>query len=150
MTASVQAAIQAGDELPSLVKGPVSRQMLVEWCAAENDYFHLHYDERVAKAMQLPGPPIQGTFRYAMMGQMVQHWLNGLPGGGTLSRITASYRGLNLEGDIISARGKVVATEPAGEGRKVSLEVWIENDQGVRSTTGEATVLLPGGGVISV
>jgi acyl dehydratase len=133
--------MKPGDELPPLVKGPVTRQMLVEWCAAENDYYALHYDERVAQAMKLPGTPIQGTFRYAMMGQMVEHWLDG---NGTLRRITAAYRGLNLEGDTITARGKVTACNGVEDGScTVDIEVWVENDKGERSTIGQATVLLP-------
>ncbi len=51
--------VRTGHRLPPLTKGPVTRQMLVEWCAAENDYYHLHFDERVAEAMGMPGTPIQ-------------------------------------------------------------------------------------------
>jgi hypothetical protein len=39
----------------------------VEWCAAENDYYFLHYDERVAERMKLPGTPIQGTYKFALL-----------------------------------------------------------------------------------
>ena len=132
--------IKVGDELPELRKGPVTRQMLVEWCAAENDYYNLHYDERVAQQMKLPGTPIQGTFKYAMMGQMVERWLTG---SGSLRRITASYRGLNLEGETVTARGKVLSCQPADGGGLIELDVWVENDKGERSTLGQASVFLP-------
>ena len=39
------------------------------------------------------------------------------------------FRGLDLEGDRITARGRIA-----------SLEVWIENSRGERSTNGAATV----------
>lgn len=129
--------LREGEELPALRKGPVTRQMLVEWCAAENDYYPLHYDDRVAASMKLPGTPIQGTFRYALMAQLVQRWLGA---DGTLNRISASYRGLNLEGEIITARGRVVKIEP--DTMRVTLEVWVENETGERSTAGEAVVTL--------
>jgi acyl dehydratase len=133
--------LSAGFELPPLSKGPVSRQRLVEWCAAENDYYELHYDDRVAQRMGLPGTPIQGTFRYALMAQMIERWL---AGSGTLRRISANYRGLDLEGDTITARGLVRSVTPASEksGTTVMLDVWIENQRGERSTQGEATVEL--------
>jgi acyl dehydratase len=134
------ADVKAGDELPPLHKGPVTRQMLVEWCAAENDYYNLHYDERVAQQMKLPGTPIQGTFKYAMMGQMVERWLGK---SGLLRCITASYRGLNLEGEQIVARGKVLSSSLTDAGGLIEIEVWVENDHGVRSTMGRATVFLP-------
>jgi len=128
-----------GTEIPPLSKGPVSRQRLVEWCAAENDYYELHYDERVAERMGLPGTPIQGTYRYALMGLTLERWLGR---AGRLLRISANYRGLDLEGDIITAKGKIVRLDPKTPGGVAILEIWIENSRGERSTSGEATVEL--------
>lgn len=127
-------ALKPGDELPPLRKGPITRQHLVEWCAAENDYYPLHYDERLAHAMQLPGTPIQGTLRYALMGQLVERWLGD---SGALRRISAAYRGLNLEGEVVTARARVLAVE----GARLRLSVWVENEAGESTTTGEAVVL---------
>lgn len=123
----------AGYELPPLRKGPITRQHLVEWCAAENDYYPLHYDERVAERMKLPGSPIQGTLQFALMGQLIQRWMGSR---GTLKRISASYRGLNLEGETITARGQVKAVD----GATVTFDIWIENESGKRFTTGEAII----------
>ena len=127
--------LHIGREIPPLTKGPVTRQLLVEWCAAENDYYPLHYDERVAQAMSLPGTPIQGTYKYALMGQTVQRWL---AGRGVLNRLTARYRGLNLEGEHITARGRIKQIE--ADGRRVTLEVWVEGADGERTTEGVAVV----------
>jgi acyl dehydratase len=129
--------LAVGMGIPALSKGPVSRQRLVEWCAAENDYYELHYDERVAARMGLSGTPIQGTYRYALMSVALERWLGG---AGRLVRISASYRGLDLEGDVITAKGKVIGLEPKAVGGVATLEVWIENSRGERSTSGEATV----------
>lgn len=131
--------VTEGMRLPALTKGPVTRQMLVEWCAAENDYYHLHYDDRVAAAMDLPGPPIQGTFRYALLGQLVHRWAGP---GAVLEHIGVSYRGLDLEGDTISACGRVVRVEQLDRGARVEIELWIENQRGERSTEGAASVSL--------
>lgn len=142
---SVRDDLTVGAEIPALSKGPVTRQMLVEWCAAENDYYPLHYDERLAQQMNLPGTPIQGTYRYALMGQMISHWLLSLQGAGSLVRIGASYRGLDLEGDVITARGRIVGWDcvPGGKSMRVQLDIWIENARGERSTGGTATVEFP-------
>jgi len=129
--------IEVSQELPALSKGPVTRQMLVEWCAAENDYYTLHYDERTAAAMNVPGTLIQGTFKYALMGQAVQRWLGA---SGVLNQITAQYRGLNLEGERITARGRVAKVDPSG---RVTLDIWIESESGERTTEGVAVVTLP-------
>jgi acyl dehydratase len=142
---SVRYDLPVGAEIPSLSKGPVTRQMLVEWCAAENDYYPLHYDERLAQKMNLPGTPIQGTYRYALMGQMISRWLLTLKGTGSLVRISASYRGLDLEGDVITARGRISGWDsvPDDESFRVQLDIWIENARGENSTGGTATVEFP-------
>lgn len=87
--------------------------------------------------MTLPGSPIQGTLKFALMGQLMERWIGH---GGTLKRISASYRGLNLEGEVIIARAQVKAVE----GSTFTFVVWVENEAGARSTSGEAVVELSG------
>jgi len=133
--------LRVGDELPPLKKGPVTRQHLVEWCAAENDYYPLHYDERVATAMRIPGTPIQGTYKLALSGQLISNWLNGV---GRLRSISVSYRGLDLEGSLITVRGVVAALTPSDDGTgQAVIEVWVEDADMKRSTTGQAVIELP-------
>ena len=72
------------------------------------------------------------------MGQLVQRWLGAQ---GTLNRISASYRGLNLEGEIVTARARVASID--SDAARVTLEVWVENELGLASTSGEAVVTLP-------
>lgn len=133
------AELASGLELPALEKGPVTRQHLVEWCAAENDYYPLHYDERVAAAMNLPGTPVQGTYRQALIAQMLERWLGS---SGVLRRLAAKYRGLDLEGDRLVARARVREVEKRVGGGLVTLDVWVENSRGETNTSGEATVEL--------
>ena len=126
--------LRVGDEIPALRKGPVNRQRLVEWCAAENDYYPLHYDERVAAAMGLPGTPIQGTYKLALMGQVVTRWL---AERGVLLGLSARYRGPNMEGEVLVARARIATIEADG---LATLEVWIEGPGGERTTDGIASV----------
>ena len=132
--------VRVSDSLPEYKKGPVTRQHLVEWCAAENDYYDLHYDDRIAAGMQLAGPPIQGTYRYALMGQAIDRWLGGK---GRLVRIAASYRALNLEGETLTISGRIAKLE-AGDGEGIAeLEFVLRGGDKPPSTTGTARVVLP-------
>ena len=85
--------------------------------------------------MKLPGTPVQGTLRYALIGQMLQRWLGQ---NGTLKRASVVYRGLNLEGETITARAQLKAID----GNTLTFDVWVENDAAARSTVGEAVVLM--------
>lgn len=131
--------LQVGDELPTLTKGPVTRQMLVEWCGAENDYNTIHYSEEDARANGVPGTPIQGSYRLALLGRMIERWMGS---EAKLQRVSASYRGWDLAGDTITCRGKVVRVSP-GDG-VVELDLWVENQRAEISTIGKAVVMLPG------
>ena len=132
--------MRPGDEIPSLLKGPITRQHLAEWCAAENDYYAIHYDDRLAKSLGLPGAPIQGTYRNALMGQMVTRWLGP---EGRLRKISCTYRSLDLEHQTLKCRGKVLRSETTAHGGEIELEIWVENDRGEVSTSGRATVVFP-------
>jgi acyl dehydratase len=130
-------SVKPGDQLPPMVKGPVTRQHLVEWCAAENDYYHLHYDERVAAHMHLPGTPVQGTYKLALLGQFAARWHGP---NATLRHIDIVYRSLTLEGDSLTCRGTVTGCRTEGDRGIVDLELWCENGDGTRSATAQASV----------
>jgi len=132
--------LKVGDEVLRLVKGDITRQSLVEWCAAENDYFPAHYDDDVARRIGLPEPVIQGTYKYALLGQMLTRWLGGT---GVLRRVKAEYRGWNVPGETIVCRGRVAALRRQDTTGLVELEVWVENAKGERSAFGVASVELP-------
>ena len=129
--------INVDDELPALIKGPLTRQHLVEWCAAENDYYPLHYDERLAQAMGLAGTPVQGTLKYALMARLVERWLGD---DGILLGIEAQYHGVDFEGDTLTVRGHVASVSPADA--TVILEIRIDNQRGECTTRGEALVAM--------
>lgn len=129
--------IKPGFLLPALERGPVMRQTLVEWCAAENDYYPLHYDERIAQKMDLPGTPVQGTWQFALMSRMIERWMGGR---GRLHEISVTYKAAALEGETLTSRGSVQSVIRQGAEDLVSVDVWIENNAGVRTAIGQATL----------
>lgn len=132
--------VNAGDEIPRLVVGPVTLQDVVEWCGAEEDYLNIHYDEAAAKATGLPGCIIQGYFKCGLLGRMLTDWLGE---GGTLKKIGVSYRGMDFPGDTLTCRGRVT-NKYVKEGENcVELDIWTENQRGEQTTPGTAVVALP-------
>jgi hypothetical protein len=78
-----------------------------------------------------------------MMGQLIERWM-GLRA--ELSRITASYRGLAMEGETLTARARVAAVERVGERATIRLDVWVEGDSNKKVAEGWAMVRVRGGG----
>lgn len=126
----------------SMQFGPVSRQLLVEWCAAENDYNPLYFDDRAAGAVGLSATPIQGTLRLALLGQLVTRWIDER-GGGRLESISVRYRQQAFEGDTLQAVGTLQSVSYGmGGGRRVVLALRVKDGRGVVTTDGEAVVHL--------
>jgi acyl dehydratase len=131
--------IEAGSEIPSLVKYPTTMQ-LVKFAGASGDYYPIHYDKDFAQASGLPGVIVHGWLTLSFLGQMVTDWMGG---SGTLVKLSGSYRGMNFPGEDIFCNGKVTRKYIEGNKHYVRLEIWTENPRGERTVSGSAVVILP-------
>jgi hypothetical protein len=131
--------IEVGSELPGLVKYPTTMQ-LVKYAAASGDFYQIHYDKDFALASGLPGVIVHGWLGLAFLGQLVTGWMGA---GGTLLKLSGSYRGMNNVHEDIVCNGKVTK-KYAEDGKNLArVEFWAENPQGEKTITGSALVALP-------
>jgi acyl dehydratase len=128
-----------GTPLPPLVKETYYMQ-LVEYASASRDFYIIHHDRDYAKSVGLPDVIIQGSLKAAFLGQLVTDWMGQ---EGTLTRFAVQYRGIDVPGKPLTAKGIVSKTYPRGEERCVECDLWIENTQGERTTKGTAVIVLP-------
>lgn len=129
--------VAVGTELPTLVKEPTTRQ-LVMYAGASGDFYEIHYDKDFAAEQGLHGVILHGALKSAYLGQLITDWAGA---GGRLLSLSVRYREMDVPGDVLTCRGTVVERdESAGS---VRCDIWIENGAGVRTTTGEAVVALP-------
>jgi acyl dehydratase len=134
------ADVAVGDRLGPLIKHPTTRQ-LVMFAGASGDLYEIHYDDEIARAGGLPGVIIHGYLKMAWLGELVTAWAGP---DAVVRRLDVSYRGIDLPGDDYILDGEVTAIAPADHGTAVTVEVWGEGAAGVRTTLGEAVVLLAG------
>ncbi len=128
--------LQAGDEIPELVKHPTTRQ-LVQYAGAQGDFYEIHYDQDFARGVGLPGVILHGLLKAAFLGQLVTDWLGDR---GVLEVLEVSYRGIDQPGRPYRCRGRVASAD----GDRAELEVWGEDEAGNRTTVGSATVRVAG------
>ncbi|HSS92784.1 MAG TPA: MaoC/PaaZ C-terminal domain-containing protein [Candidatus Dormibacteraeota bacterium] len=128
--------LKVGDEIPTLVKHPTTRQ-LVQYAGAQGDFYEIHYDQDFARSVALPGVILHGLLKAAFLGQLVTDWLGER---GTLKSFEVSYRGIDQPGRPYVCRGRITKVE----GDQVELEVWGEGSDGSRTTVGTATVEMKG------
>ena len=126
--------VNAGDEIPELVKHPTTRQ-LVQYAGAQGDFYEIHYDQDFARGVGLPGVILHGLLKAAFLGQLVTDWLGD---EGDLKTFEVSYRGIDVPAKPYRCRGKITKVE----GFAAELEVWGEDERGSRTTVGTATVEL--------
>jgi acyl dehydratase len=126
--------VEVGQELPELVKEPSTRQ-LVRYAGAQGDFYEIHYDQDYARSVGLPGVILHGLLKAAFLGQLVTDWIGD---EATLKTFEVSYRGIDQPGRPYRCRGKVTRVD----GKEVEVEIWGEDENGKRTTVGNATVEL--------
>lgn len=131
--------IEVGSEIPALVKCPTTTQ-LVKFAGASEDFYPIHYDKDFALANGLPGVIVHGWLTLSFLGQLITDWMGG---GGTLVKLSGSYRGRNLAGEDIICYGQVTRKYIEENRSCVRLKIWAENPQGERTVSGSAVVTLP-------
>ena len=130
----IMTPIEAGQELPELVKEPTTRQ-LVQYAGASGDFYEIHYDQDYARSTGLPGVILHGLLKAGFLAQLVTSWAGDRA---RLKTLEVSYRGLDLPGRPCRCRGAVKSIE----GNTAELEIWTEDPDGNRTTVGKATVEL--------
>ncbi|PKB66969.1 MAG: hypothetical protein BZY82_04485 [SAR202 cluster bacterium Io17-Chloro-G3] len=135
--------VSEGMELPSLVKHPTTRQ-LVKYAGASGDFYEIHYDTAFAQGTGLPGVIIHGALKSAFLGQLATDWIGE---HGSLKRLSCQYRGMDVPGDVLTCKGRVVRKYREGGESLVECDIWLENGKGEITTPGTAIVALPSKGV---
>ena len=134
--------VTEGMELPALVKNPTTRQ-LVQYAGASGDYYEIHYDTAYAIGNGLPGPILHGALKNAFLGQLMTDFAGAW---GVLRRLSCQYRGMDVPGQPITAKGTVTRKYQEHGQHLVDCDIWLENPEGQKTTPGSATVALPSRG----
>ena len=133
--------VEVGLDLPPVVKGPMSTMHIMRWSAAIENWHRIHYDQRFATGHDgLPDVLVNGSWKQHVLVQMLKDWV-GLQGW--VWKVKFQFRDKDVAGDTITARGQVTGKSVRGDFGFVDCAIHIENQRGVKSTTGEAVVVLP-------
>ena len=131
--------VQEGSEVPTLEKNPTTQQ-LVKYAGASGDYYQIHYDQGFAKANGLPDVILHGALKNAFLGHLMTDWVGQ---HGTLRKLSAQYRGMDVPGTPIYAKGVVTKKYVEDGENLVECDIWLENHEGEKTTPGSAVVALP-------
>jgi acyl dehydratase len=130
-------AVAALGPIPSLRITTTALDDLVRWSGAIDDYSPIHYDPEVANARGFVGPVVNGPWKSALLMRMLADWLDDR---GSVQRLECRYESADIVGTPLTCVGKVVGSSSEAGSTLLDVEVWVENDQGVRSVTGRAVI----------
>jgi acyl dehydratase len=133
--------VVVGQEIPTVVKGPISVAHVMRWSSAMENWHRIHYDWKFATEHdKLPDVVVNGSWKQHVLIQLLTDWAGER---GWLWKTRFQFRGMNHPGETIIGWGRVTAAERRGEFGVVQLEIGLRNDKAVEGTPGTATVVLP-------
>lgn len=123
-----------GEELPPLTKTIVQRQID---CFSGVRPHSIHTDPEWARQKGFRAPLVQAMMSTAYVSQMMMQYAGqGFVKGGAMS---VSFIKPVYAGDTLTVRGRVKSREHQGKVTRVTVEVWCENQDGVRTMVGTAS-----------
>ena len=128
-----------GAELPTLTKTPTTQQLVMFGCATY-DYYEAHYDQQYARANGLPDVIVHGPLKNSFLAQLVTDWMGDT---GTLKKLSVQYRGMDIPGTPVYAKGTVTRKYFRDGENLVDCELRLVNADGETTTPGTAVVALP-------
>ena len=131
--------VEEGSEVPTVEKNPTTQQ-LVKYAGASGDYYQIHYDQGFARANGLPDVILHGALKNAFLGHLMTDWVGE---HGALRKLSAQYRGMDVPGTPIYAKGVVTKKYVENGENLVECDIWLENHKGEKTTPGSALVALP-------
>jgi acyl dehydratase len=121
--------VQVGDELPRLVKAPVTLAQLVRYAGASGDFNPLHTDPQVGEMIGTGGIIAHGMLIMGFVGQLLSNYV----GPEALRHFNTRFKGMTHLGDVITCTGVITKKyEEDGEGRIAGKVQAIDQDGDVK------------------
>lgn len=127
--------IAEGDEAPAL-SHTLTRADLIAYAGASGDMNPMHTDEVAAKAAGLPGVFGHGMLSMGILGRALTDWA----GVGNLIEYRARFTKQTWPGEILTTRVVVTGKSQGEDGRRVSVDVSLANQEGEVKLSGSAVV----------
>lgn len=131
--------VQVGDDIPKLVKSPVSHLQLVRYAGASGDFNPLHTDPKIGELIGLGGIITHGMLIMGFVGQMLSDYV----GPTALRKFGVRFKGMTRINDVIACTGTISEKyEVDGEARIAGKVQAVDQDGDVK-VTGTFVAALP-------
>jgi acyl dehydratase len=130
-------SLAAGDRLPALTDGPLSRTDFVRYQGASGDMNPIHHDDELARGYGFPSVFAVGM---RQAGVLATHLADTF-GRDSVREFAVRFREQAWPGDVITYEVTVAARRPTGDGTALELELRALRQTGGAHLTGRAVVV---------
>jgi len=131
-------AVQVGDELPPLVKPPISRTTLALFAGGSNDHNPIHIDIDFARNAGFDDVFAHGMLLMAYLGQVLTSWAP----QSALRSYGVRFRSITQLGDEIRCSGRIAEIFEADGERRARIALTAVNQNDDVKLAGEAIVAI--------
>jgi acyl dehydratase len=130
--------IKVGDELPVFQRA-TGLHHWNRYAAVNDEFVPIHMDDEAGREAGYSSAFGMGNLQWAYLHNLLRQWLGE---NGRILSISCQFRSANTKGQVVTAHGAVTAVRDEGGQRIVDLDVWTEEQNGIRLAPGHATVAL--------
>jgi acyl dehydratase len=127
-----------GQQLPELVRGPITRGMLALFAGASHDHVLLHIDSDYAQAAGMDDVFGHGMLSMAWLAQAVRSWAP----AERLRQWNVRFTAITPLHALVHCRGQVTEIFEADGERRARLKVGAWTDQDIQTLDGEAVIVI--------
>jgi acyl dehydratase len=102
-----------------------------------DEFVPIHMDDEAGQAAGYPSAFGMGNLQWAYLHDLIRNWAGE---DAEIVRVGCQFRAANTKGQVVTARGAVTGVRDEGTRRMVDLDVWTEEQDGVKLAPGTATV----------
>jgi acyl dehydratase len=139
MAEKARSDAKVGDQLPSLVFGPITRAKLALYAGASGDHNPIHIDIDMAKASGLPDVFAHGMLSFGVLARVPKSW----GGQENLRSFGARFVSMTQVHDVITCAGEITEISSVDGEKQARVALTATAQDGRKTLTGEAIVALP-------
>lgn len=137
--------MKIGDRLPNLAKGPLTSAHIARWCAAQENWDRIHYDQDYARNIAgLRGTVINGALKQHFLAQFLTESFDAR---GWVWKLDFRFVTSDLVGEGLTIEGCISSIREVASRTIVTVDMGIRNDVTDEVTTrATGQVILPSNG----
>ncbi|GER84883.1 MAG: dehydratase [Thermogemmatispora sp.] len=131
--------VQVGDEIPRLVKAPVTHLQLVRYAGASGDFNPLHTDPKIGEMLGIGGIIAHGMLIMGFLGQLLSDYV----GPTALRKFGVRFKSMTRLDDVITCSGTITEKYEADGEARIAGKIQAVDQNGDVKASGTFVAALP-------